>query len=62
MTVQPVDTKWSVAFVMKLPHEMATRSPYARPQQVAYADSLDRALETADKFAEKRVGMELYKK
>lgn len=49
---------WSVTYKMKLPPEMGSRSPYGKVQQVAYAETFERAIETADRFAKTRMGHE----
>ncbi|KAI9632391.1 P-loop containing nucleoside triphosphate hydrolase protein [Dioszegia hungarica] len=51
---------WSVNYRQKLPAYLGHFSPKVR--QVALADTLERALQTADRYAEKKVGRELFLK
>lgn len=65
VTVEPVERQWSVSFTPKLPvwdaDGRAKRgSPYARVQQLAYADDAERAVRTADAFVERRSKREIF--
>lgn len=58
ITIEPVEGKWSVGFTPKLPRiggEPRRGSPYGRTQQLAYADDAERAVRTADAYAERRL-------
>lgn len=61
ITVEPGDTQqWSITFTPKLPAELTQgRTPYGRRLQIAYAESLDRALNSADAYATRQVGREM---
>lgn len=62
VTVQNSGPHWGVSFTQKLPPDLdrpsdkRAGSPYRVRVQIANADSLPRALETADKFAERQLG------
>lgn len=60
VTIEPAEGMWSVTMTPKLPRfeSGAPRrgSPYARVQQLAYADDEERAVRTADAYVERRVG------
>jgi hypothetical protein len=53
---------WAITYHQKLPVYLRTLSKYAKTKQVAQADTLDRALQTGDKFAKSKMGREMYGK
>lgn len=65
VTIEPVEGKWSVTMTPKLPsfQDGAPRrgSPFARVQQIAFAEDAERAVRTADAYVERRVPRDLLK-
>lgn len=61
MLVEPANGpgSWSITYRHKLPAELRRQSIYSRVQQIAQADDLERALQTADKWVEKRMGRDV---
>lgn len=54
---QKTDVSWAISFRPKLDAELRQFTPPLR--RIALADSLERAIETSDKFAEKKMGRDL---
>ena len=56
------DPPWSVTLRQRLPKMFGSKAPFARPRVIAHAEELERALQTADVFAERRLGRDLASK
>ncbi|RXK37471.1 hypothetical protein M231_05294 [Tremella mesenterica] len=56
---QEDEDTWCITYRRKLSRYSKSRIPFARPIIVAYADDLERAMKSADAFAEKKLGREL---
>lgn len=50
---------WSITYRHRLPAELRRQSMYSRVQQIAQAEDLERALQTADKWVEKKMGRDV---
>ncbi|WWC87646.1 uncharacterized protein L201_002536 [Kwoniella dendrophila CBS 6074] len=58
------NAKHTITYRPSIPHELAgprgSRSPFGKVRTVGYADDLERALQTGDKYAERSLGRDRY--
>lgn len=54
--------KWSILYRYKVPSFLGLSSTLSKAQLVTQADTLERALQTGDKLAERKVSREIYMK
>ena len=56
------EAKWNIKYRQKLPLSMGSARWYSRVRDVGSAEELERAIQTADKYAERTMGRDLYSK
>lgn len=65
LSIDPTDegeARWSIKYRHKLPISLGSTRWFSRVRSVGSAEELERAIQTADKYAERTLGRDLYSK